>query len=299
VAAHGHPDARGSVGPNRRRAFRAEQGAGLDARKTPRARKARRAATGVVRPAQGEATERRHRIGAMSGQPDAPQERDLVPTYVELAFESIASVIDAAEAELRVGAVEDRDRCCGYFPALAGMSGIRTQLPACRAFAEALPAIQHGGMTYAFNFLRLSLVRQSADPAFHLDSDAATALTGDLASLNERVVLRLLLNLSRREERRLHYLDVDPLTVKLVADGSYVRAKDPERLQTRARLAVIPPRVGTTVHGLAFASNRVLHSGLDGEHGHFVAAYGSERAAGGGGRRRSPNATRTRSRSAR
>ncbi len=42
------------------------------------------------------------------------------------------------------------------------------------------PTISHAGMTYRFNFLRLSLVCQSADPAFHLDSDAATALTGDV-----------------------------------------------------------------------------------------------------------------------
>jgi hypothetical protein len=170
-----------------------------------------------------------------------------------------------------------------YFPALAGMNGIRTELPACRVLAEALPAISHAGMTYRFNFLRLSLVRQSADPAFHLDSDAATALTGDVSSLSEREVLRLLLNLSSQEERALHYLDVDPQTTELVAEGSYVCANDPARLQTRARVAVIPPRVGTTVYGLAFASNRVLHSGLDGEHGHFIAAYGVETADRGEG----------------
>lgn len=39
--------------------------------------------------------------------------------------------------------------------------------------------------------------------------------------------------------------------------------------------------MGTTVHGLAFASNRVLHSGLDDEHGHFIAAYGLETAVRG------------------
>lgn len=142
--------------------------------------------------------------------------------------------------------------------------------------------MSHAGMTYRFNFLRLSLVRQSADPAFHLDSDAATALTGDVSSLSQREVLRLLLNLSSHEERALHYLDVDPRTTKLVMKGSYVSAKDPDRPQTRARVAVIPPRVGTTVHGLAFASNQVLHSGLDSEHGHFIAVYGIETADRGG-----------------
>jgi hypothetical protein len=89
--------------------------------------------------------------------------------YVAVVEQSIT----AAEDELRLGAIEDRDQCCGYFPALAGMSGIRAELPACRAFAEALPVISLAGVTYGFNFLRLSLVRQSADPAFHLDSDAA------------------------------------------------------------------------------------------------------------------------------
>ena len=111
-----------------------------------------------------------------------------------------------------------------------------------------------------------------------MDSDAATALTGDVGSLYEREVLRLLLNLSSEEERVSHYLDVDPRTTDLVAEGPYVRAKDSERLRTRARVAVIPPRLGTTVHGLAFASNRVLHSGLEGERGHFIAAYGVETA---------------------
>jgi hypothetical protein len=82
-------------------------------------------------------------------------------------------------------------------------------------------------MTYGFNFLRLSLVRQSAHPAFHLDSDAATALTGDVRNLNEREVLRLLQNLSSQAQRVLHCLDVDPLSIDLVAEGSYVAPRIP------------------------------------------------------------------------
>jgi hypothetical protein len=106
----------------------------------------------------------------------------------------------------------------------------------------------------------------------------ATALTGDVSTLGKREVLRLLLNLSSQQERVLHYLDVDPRSVELVAQGSYIRAKDPARHQMRARVAVISPRTRPRVHGLAFASNRVLHSGLDGEFGHFIAAYGVETA---------------------
>ncbi len=221
----------------------------------------------------------------MSAQLVAPLEKKFRPRPVELDLEPIGEAIITAEDELRLGAIEDRDRCCGYFPALAGRSGIRTELPACEVFAGVLPEISHAGTTYRFNFLRLSLVCQGADPAFHLDSDAATALTGDVDSLNEREVRRLLLNLSSQEERALHYLDVDPRTTGLVAKGSYV--------------AVIPPRTGTTVHGLAFASNRVLHSGLDGERGHFIAAYGMETADRAGAGWRPPNTARKRSRSAR
>lgn len=122
----------------------------------------------------------------MSGQLVAPLEKRLRPGPVELDLEPIRDVITAAEDELRLGAIDDRDRCCGYFPALAAMKGIRAELPACRVFAEALPAISRAGMTYGFDFRRLPLVCQAADPAFHLDSDAATALTGDAGSLYER-----------------------------------------------------------------------------------------------------------------
>jgi hypothetical protein len=235
----------------------------------------------------------------MSGQLVAPLGTRFRPGHFELDLEPIAHANTAAENELRLGAIEDQDRCCGYFPALAGMSAIRTDLPACREFAQALPAISFGGMTYRFNFLRLSLVCQSADPVFHLDSDAATALTGDLATLNHREVLRLLLNLSSQEERVVHYLDVDPRSTELVVEGSYVRANDPEKLRPHARVALIPRRVGVAVHGLAFVSNRVLHSGLDGENGHFIAAYGTETVEDSAPAGASLSMARKRSRSAR
>lgn len=199
----------------------------------------------------------------MSAQPVASLERSLRPSPVELHLEPVSEVIAAVERELRLGAIEDRDRCCGYFPTLVGMTGIRMELPACRAFVDALPEISCAGITYRFNFLRLSLVCQSADPAFHLDSDASTALTGDLDSLHEREVLRLLLNLSSQDERALPYLDVDPQTVKLVAEGAYVRAKDPTGLLEGARVAVLPPhghdgpRLGVCVKpGPAFRDRR-------------------------------------------
>jgi hypothetical protein len=128
------------------------------------------------------------------------------------------------------------------------------------------------------SFVRLSLVQQSADPTFHLDSDAATALTGEVADLADRRVSRLLINLSTRNERALHYLDVDPGSVALEVEGSYVRAANPARLRRSSRIATIARRSGSRVHGLAFTSNLVLHPGVDDASGHFVAAYGTEAA---------------------
>ena len=186
--------------------------------------------------------------------------------------ESMAEV----ETELGVRAALDQNGCCGYFPAFEGIQGIDSDLPACRAFGARLPSIRHLGEEYLFNFIRLSVTQQSVDPAFHLDSDAATALSGEVTTLRQRRVARLLLNLSARNERALHFLDVDPYGVDLISDGSYVRAADPRQLAEHMLTAVIPARTGSRVAGLLFASNLVLHSGVDEVGGHFVAAYGTD-----------------------
>jgi hypothetical protein len=182
----------------------------------------------------------------------------------------------AAERELRSRAWYDFDKCCGYFPALAGADGIVSDLPACRRFAAEMPQITHGGSVYHFNFLRVSLVQQSREPEFHLDSDSATAVTGDAETLRQRRVLRMVLNLSTSSPRALHYLDVDSRSIQLIFRGGYVKVAQTESLAENVLIAVIPPRQGASVHGLVFVSNRVLHSGVDDESGHFIAAYGME-----------------------
>jgi hypothetical protein len=198
------------------------------------------------------------------------------PTPVALQVPFFVQGAPAAERELSSRARYDFDKCCGYFPALAGADGIVTDLPACRMFAAEVPQIIHGGSVYNFNFLRMSLVQQSCEPEFHLDSDAATALTGDVESLRHRHVLRMVLNLSATSRRALHYLDVDSESIQLIVRGGYVRVAQTESLGDRVLTAVIPPRHGASVHGLVFVSNRVLHSGVDDESGHFIAAYGME-----------------------
>jgi hypothetical protein len=196
------------------------------------------------------------------------------PVAVELYLPGLADSSADVELELGARAALDRDGCCGYFPALEGVDGMDCDLPACRAFAVGLPVIAYDGAEYRFNFLRLSLRQQSVDPAYHLDSDAATALSGDIRTLRQRRVSRLLLNLSTRAARTFHYLDVDSSSVELVADGSYVCAAEPQGLADQAVTATIPPRGGSYVAGLLFAANWVLHSGVNDASGHFVAAYG-------------------------
>lgn len=185
-------------------------------------------------------------------------------------------LVEAAGTELAGRAVTDADRCCGYFPALAGRPGIVDDLAACRTFALARPEIETGGAVMGFNFLRLSLRRQAAVPAYHLDTDAATAVSGNPANLRDRLVWRVLLNLSVSHERALSYLDLDPSTTWLALESSYISLADKEAGRDRQRCITIPPRRGDTVHGVSFVANRVLHSGVDDEPGHFVAAYGLE-----------------------
>jgi hypothetical protein len=198
------------------------------------------------------------------------------PTPIALHVPNFVRGAPAAEKELRRRARDDLDKCCGYFPTLAGADWILSDLPACRRFAAEVPQITHGGSVYQFNFLRVSLVQQSSEPEFHLDSDATTALTGDASTLLQRQVLRMVLNLSAASQRALHYLDIDPQSIELIARGGYVRAARTESLGDKVLTAVIPPRRGASVHGLVFVSNRVLHSGVDDQSGHFIAAYGME-----------------------
>jgi hypothetical protein len=182
--------------------------------------------------------------------------------------------VDAAERELARHAQADGCGCWGYFPSLTGRPGIHSNLPACEQFASFLPEITESGASYRFNFIRLSLRSQSQRPAYHLDSDAATALTGDPATLGRRRVGRILLNLSTTHERSLCYLDIDASAVALAREGSYVRAADQTVAARHAARATIPARAGAAVHGISFLASQVLHSGVDGPYGHFVAAYG-------------------------
>lgn len=184
--------------------------------------------------------------------------------------------IDAVWSELASRAASDLNQCCGYFPSLVGRAGIDSNFPASRRFAEGHPRFTVDGYTASFSFIRVSLRRQAVDPMYHLDTDAATAVTGNPATLSDRLARRVLLNLSPVSERVLHYLDLDPFTTALTFRSSYVCLEAIDAARDRDMQIAIPPRRVGTIHGLSFVANRVLHSGVDQDNGHFVAAYGLE-----------------------
>ena len=198
------------------------------------------------------------------------------PQTLQIRMGFDPDVLEAARFELVQRAVKDANRCCGYFPALAGRPGIIDDLPACQRFEAAHPEIETSGFVLRFSFIRISLRRQALDPAYHLDTDAATAVTGDPATLGQRLVRRVLLNLSASQERLLYYLDVDPSATTLAVESSYARLGNEHAREGRERHIAIPRRVADTVHGVNFVANRVLHSGVDDDAGRFVAAYGRE-----------------------
>jgi hypothetical protein len=204
---------------------------------------------------------------------------ELQPRLVAVQLDG--PLADAATAELAERAAADSDECYGYFPAMQ-REGIDHDLPACQALVEAHPVQEMDELELGFNFLRMSLRRQEplvqqGDDIFHLDSDAATALTGRLDTLGTaeaEQVWRLLLNMHPSHPRTLAYVDVNPTTVPIVPRDNYAYCP-PESIPTEAvRTLAIPPRVGGVVLGLLFCSSQVLHSGRDDERGHFVAGYG-------------------------
>jgi hypothetical protein len=91
-------------------------------------------------------------------------------------------------------------------PAGPSIRLIRGMRPGCRRSAVQRRYI--GSTSSGFRWCS-----QAPIPFYHLDSDPETAITGDLATLRRRRVLRLLLNLSTRAERNSRYLVVDRWSV--------------------------------------------------------------------------------------
>lgn len=183
---------------------------------------------------------------------------------------------EAAELELDERASQDENKCIGYYPSLNDRPDIQTDLEACSLFSEQLPVIEIDGLKLGFNFLRRSLIRQEGESPFHLDNDSDTSVTGDPSTLDQRVVWRLLLNLSANLPRKFAYLDVDPSTLPLGVDQGYIHCPD-DAIDPQVVVDItLPPRTERSASGVLFCSNLVLHTGQDEEGGHFVAGYGQD-----------------------
>ncbi len=208
-----------------------------------------------------------------------PLDRAFQPWLITFDLACSEADLRAAEIELRGKCEHDDNQCYGYFPAMRGRGSVDTNLPRCEAFAASMPGLVVRDKKLQFNFIRMSLVQQRGDAPFHLDSDAATALTGDTTTVAERLVWRLLLNVSDQHARTLAYVDVDPVTTKLTSEGGYIHCEDKAVTSRLSKSIAIPPRQGLRTSGVLFCASRVLHTGQDDEHGHFVMGYGCEEAA--------------------
>lgn len=198
------------------------------------------------------------------------------PKLVTIELSCRPEALREAEAELRSHSLADDNHCYGYFPGMKANQGVDANLPHSQRFAQAVPTLFMDDKLLQFNFMRMSLVRQHGDSPFHLDSDAATALTGDVDTVSERLVWRLLLNVSDDHPRTLAYVDVDPSTVTLTSQGGYIHCEDAKLTAKYKKTIAIPPRRDLRVSGVLFCASRVLHTGQDDEHGHFVMGYGCE-----------------------
>jgi len=192
-----------------------------------------------------------------------------------------ARLIEDAHDELKLKAAADANACYGYFPGMTGAAGIDSNLPACRTLSESLPSLALAGRRFAFNFVRLSLAKQAGAFPFHLDSDTKSGFTGDPAALERRLVLRLLINLSAAHPRTLSFLNIDTASVRLQSKAGYVHYCEPVDPDLVERI-VIPSRRQRRAHAALLCANRVMHTGEDDHHGHFVAGFGWEGPTRGG-----------------
>lgn len=200
---------------------------------------------------------------------------DYTPQVICLDLPVETKLIEAAEFELTAGAIEDVNDCRGFFPSLAGLEGMVDNLPCSELFATKLGHISLAGRNFNFNFLRLSTTKQESFAPYHIDSDTATALTGDVETLHRRLNWRLLLNLSCKVDREFAYLDQKIIQDEIAWQSGYL-AYDRKPDASSERTLRLRSREGTATEAVLFCANKVLHRGNDGKKGHFVAAYGFE-----------------------
>lgn len=198
------------------------------------------------------------------------------PRSVNVQLTCASQLVSDVQNELTAKAKTDKNKCWGYFPAMKDKASIDTKLPISRRFAQSVPELRVNEFDMNFNFVRLSLVKQTGDSPFHLDTDAATALTGNAATLSKRLVWRLLINLSDKHPRTLSYLDIDSSKITLVDDDGYVHCDKKLVTKDVIRRIAVAPRRDNHVSGVLFCASRVLHTGQDDKFGHFVSGYGYE-----------------------
>lgn len=197
---------------------------------------------------------------------------EMRPKAVRLRVPCTDSLIGDVSRELSLYAQSDPNRCWGYYP----QAGLETEpsLPRSEYFSRVVPRITVDGMRLDFNFVRLSMARQPNNGSYHLDADTATGLA-EHPSPADRRVWRLLVNLSATAVRAFSYLDVNPRDLELSHDRGYSGCPPEAITDARVQTLSLDTRRSIIASGVLFCASEVLHTGIDTDAGHFVAAYGA------------------------
>lgn len=200
--------------------------------------------------------------------------------------------IDEAYNELMAAMQGHQDPLWGYFPQHPDQGFVNhIPLPHCQALdALLLEKVLQANNVFAdleLAFIRLCLrdIRGKEHGGFHVDIDSGSAFVGDAQNDGTRNICKLLLNLHPSEPRELQYLanSLDELAAMGVTyrRDSYLgvpKHQLPEGVLIRS--FSVPPREQGVLHGLVFWADLVPHTGVDHEHGHFLAGYGGFRRQG-------------------
>lgn len=207
-------------------------------------------------------------------QKTAPLSPLFLPQKVQLLLPTAEDLLDNLEAEL-MGAARQTNgwqvRKLEDQPLLDEVSTL------CRRFIEDVPELEWASKTLRCQFLRLSVAGQPAS-AYHLAASGDRQQRVTVASVNKRLIWKLLINLSSVHHARLNFLNVDPFSLSLQV-GERSLFCDAGQLHSFMRhKASIPLRDGIAVHGLLFCASRVLHSDAFDKQEQFIAGFGCEEA---------------------
>ncbi|MBI3334197.1 hypothetical protein HYZ97_01815 [Candidatus Pacearchaeota archaeon] len=177
--------------------------------------------------------------------------------------------VQATKNELKCYAEKTKDKLWGYFPGTEEKES--EKYPQTIALARQI-SVLIGEDIRQCAFIRLCGGRPETEfGGLHLDTRSKAAEEEGA----KRDILRILVNLHKKP-RKLRYcpLEAEELRKKdiKVSTHKYTVVTLPDTVKTE--IIEIPPLTDNSVYVLKFIATRILHVGVNDEHGHFIASFG-------------------------